>query len=109
MEDPSPLELGLLRVFHELYGSIGFPDASNFRVRGRANTGAGRYVDLWVTAEVATDDVLLDLGGRYVEMDGVPYGLMAVIHVDKRIPKQMEIAVYGEFSWDGVERAWSIV
>ena len=104
----SPLEVAVLRVFHELYGYRGFPPPERVRVRLRENTGAGRYVDLDVEEGSQSDDGYLDLGGRFIEMKGVPNGLMAVVHVKGHRVDQLEIAVYGNDPWDGEEREWSI-
>lgn len=106
--DLSPLEAALLRVFHELYGARGFPSPEGIRVRKRENTGAGRYVDLDVETDSQLEDGYLDLGGQFIEMEGVPHGLMAVVHVRDHRPDQLEIAVYGNDPWDGHERKWSI-
>jgi hypothetical protein len=50
----------------------------------------------------------LDLGGKYIRMSGVPHGLMAVVAVRGGKPVQLEIVVYGDVSWDGLERTWAI-
>jgi hypothetical protein len=106
---PSPLEAALLAVFHELYGDCGFPAVDKVRVRRRENTGAGRYIDLETADEVRLDDGYLDLKGRYIEMSGVPNGMMAVARVKDHRVQQIEISVYGEDPWDGEEREWTIV
>jgi hypothetical protein len=106
--DPSPLEAALLNAFYRLYGARGFPAPEKVRVRNRENTGAGRYVDLHVEVGSELDDGYLDLGGQFIEMEGVPNGLMAVVHVKDHRPNQLEIAVYGNDPWDGHERKWSI-
>ncbi len=108
--DPTPLEAALLKVFHELYGVRGFPTPEQVRVRRRENTGAGRFVDL--EAEVLDSELgdgYLDLGGHFIEMEGIPNGLMAVVRITDGRPEQLEIAVYGNDPWDGQEREWSIV
>jgi hypothetical protein len=53
-------------------------------------------------------DGYLDLGGAYVERALLPNGPMAVVAVTTGVPVCIEIAVYGEVAWDGVERAWTI-
>jgi hypothetical protein len=105
----SPLEAALVTVFHELYGDRGFPVASSVRVQRRENTGAGRYVDIVADNRVALDDGPVDLGGRYIKMSGVAIGLMAVAHIKNHRVHQIEIAVYGDAPWDGLEGNWSIV
>lgn len=106
--EPTPLEHALLRIFHELYGTAGFPLPERIRVRKREDTGGGRYVDLDAESALELQDGYLDLGGRFIEMDGIPHGLMAVVLVKGSRPVQMEIAVYGGHAWDGEERRWSI-
>ena len=108
MLDLSPLEVALLKAFHKLYGDRGFPAPDMIRVRNRENTGAGRYLDLHVEVDSQLDNGYLDLGGQFIEMEGVPNGLMAVVHVKDHRPDQLEIAVYGDDPWDGQERKWSI-
>lgn len=105
----SSLEYGTLRVFHKLYGSAGFPAPQDITVVRRENTGTGRYVELKSDALLTIGDGFLDLGGRYIEMSGVPNGLMAVASVDGGAVTQLEFAVYGNEVWDGQEREWSIV
>lgn len=105
----SPLETAVVKVFHELYGDQGFPSPSEVRVKRRENTGAGRYVDVATEVRVDIDDGSVDLGGRFIEMSGVPNGLMAVAHIRNHEVQQIEIAVYGNDHWDGTERPWTIV
>jgi len=105
----SPLEAALIKIFHGLYSARGFPPPDGIRVRKRENTGAGRYVDLDVVTHSQLEDGYLDLGGKFIEMEGVPHGLMAVIHVKDHRPDQLEIAVYGNDPWDGEEREWSVL
>jgi hypothetical protein len=104
----SPLETALATVFHELYGDKGFPAPNRIRVLRRENTGAGRYVDVDSDDHIALDDGYVDLGGRYIKMSEVPHGLMAVALIKNHRVRQIEIAVYGVFIWDGIERDWSI-
>ena len=107
--DPTPLEAALLKEFHRLYEARGFPAPEQVRVRSRENTGAGRYVDLDTDVmESELDDGYLDLGGRFIEMEGMPNGLMAVVRIKDHRTDQLEIAVYGNDPWDGQEREWSI-
>ena len=105
----SPLETALLAVFHELYNDQGFPFPEAIRVLRRENTGGGRYVDLESVKHVQLDDGHIDLGGRYIEMSGLPNGLMAVVLIKNNRIQQIELAVYGGDFWDGEERDWSIV
>ena len=107
--DLSSLEYGTLRVFHEMYGSVGFPAPQDIAVVRRESTGAGRYVELKCDASLTIGDGFLDLGGRYIEMSGVANGLMAVVSVDGGAVTQLEFSVYGNQVWDGQEREWSIV
>jgi len=107
---PTPLEKALLGAFHGLYGRRGFPSPEHVHIRGRNNTGAGRYVllEAEVTDGEELEDGYLDLGGRFIQMKGTPHGLMAVVRIKNHRPEELEIAVYGDGPWDGEEREWSI-
>lgn len=108
-EKPTPLELAILRVFYEEYGMQSFPFPDAVKVNARKNTGAGRLVSLESDARIHCQDGYLDMGGRFIEMEGVPNGLMAVVSVVNSALDQLEIATYGDDSWDGEERAWKII
>jgi hypothetical protein len=103
------MEATVLRAFHEIYRDVGFPPPEEIAVQRRENTGAGRYVDLDVMAEVNIADGYLDLPGRFIRMSGVPNGLLALVAVEGGRLRQLEFAVYGEDRWDGEERTWAIV
>ena len=105
----SPLEEALLSAFYDLYKDRGFPSPDRLRVRRRENTGSGRYVDLHSIDMTRIDDGYLDLSGRFIEMAGVPNGLMAVARIKDHRVREIEISVYGKDSWDGEERTWKIV
>jgi len=107
--EQSALETAILDRFHELYGAKGFPRAAAIRVLHRDNTGGGRYVDLECDAEILLDDGYVDLGGSFVEMKGVPNGIMAVVLLKGGRIKLLELTVYGGNFWDGEEREWRIV
>lgn len=103
------LEFTVLKVFHKLYGTSGFPDPASFVVKARVNTGAGRYVDLEAPSAPGCVDGFLDLQGRYISMRGLPLGMQATVAVEHGHPIQLEFATFGEHSWDGVEREWEII
>lgn len=105
----SPLECDILRLFFELYKSLGFPDLRDIKVLSRYNTGAGRYVYLAPDALIQCEDQFLDMNGAYIEMEGVKYGLMAVVAVTDRKMENLEIVTYGDCGWDGHERPWKMV
>jgi hypothetical protein len=108
-ERPSSFEFAVLKVFHSLYGdTCNFPDPNEVSIVERSNTGAGRYVKLESSIQVAMPDGYLDMGGRYIQMEGVPNGLMATVAITKGRIDVLEIAVYGNTSWDGQEKSWSI-
>jgi hypothetical protein len=108
-EKPTPLELSILQVFYEEYGIQGFPSPDVINVNARENTGAGRILSLRTNTRVSCQDGYLDMGGRFIEMKGVPNGLMAVVSVVRSGLDQLEIATYGNDSWDGEERDWKII
>jgi hypothetical protein len=105
---PTPLESALLNEFHALYGSEGFPRPEQVSLLSRQNTGGGRYVDLSSPSTAMNRDGYLDLGGKFVEIDGVPNGLMAVVLISDGQPKILELTVYGGDHWDGAERRWAL-
>ena len=105
----SALENTVLKRFHELYKDRGFPDVDAIRVRRRDFTRGGRYVDLESSLEVAVEDGYLDFGGHFIEMTGLPNGIMAVVLVNNRRVKLLELTVYGGEYWNGEERDWKIV
>src|SRR5919106_1265102 len=103
----SPLEVDVLSAFYELYRDRGFPRPDKVTVRQRANTGTGRYVDLTANELLQIDDGYIDLGGRVIEMEGIPNGIMATVAIVEGKLDQLELAVYGDDAWDGEEREWS--
>lgn len=109
LRNPTPLETALLAAFHELYRDRGFPSPDKVKVRHRENTGSGRYTDLDSPDKTQLDDGYLDLSGRFIEMSGIPNGLMAVARIQDHQLQQIEMSVYGDDPWDGEERDWKIV
>jgi len=53
-------------------------------------------------------DGYLDLGGKFIEMEGVPNGMMAVVLIVQGQPKTLELTVYGGDRWDGTEHQWAL-
>jgi hypothetical protein len=106
---PTPLELSILQVFYEEYGIQGFPSPDIINVNSRKNTGAGRILSLWADTRLSCQDGYLDMGGKFIEMKGVPNGLMAVVCVVHSGVDELEIVTYGNDSWDGEERDWKII
>lgn len=111
MNDSSltPLETAVFGVFHDAYRHLNLPPPSEIRVRSRKNTGAGRYVQVEPVDVGASPDGYLDMAGRFIEMKGVPFGIMAVVAIEHGQLVQLELAVYGDDAWDGVEREWAVV
>jgi len=105
----SALETAVLDRFHQLYQAQGFPPAEAVRVLRRENTGGGRYTEVECDAALRLNDGYVDLDGSFVEMAGLPNGMMAVILVKDGRLKTLEFTVYGGDPWDGDERAWKIV
>ena len=106
--DASELEIALLSEFHALYGANGFPSPSEVVVVSRDNTGGGRYVQVSASNRVTLKDGYYDLGGKFIQMQGVPNGMMAVARIVESDLLGIEITVYGGDYWDGKERAWSL-
>ena len=109
MLQSSALEKAVLECFHQLYQSQGFPQVSSIGIVRRENTGGGRYVELACDQQSQLEDGYIDLGGRFVEMSGVPNGMMAVVLVKGGRVQVLEFTVYGGDVWDGEEREWKIV
>lgn len=104
----TPLETALLSRFHQLYQAKGFPCAEQVNILGRENTGGGRYVDIECDASVDVADGYLDLAEKFIEMEGLSNGMMAVVRVKRGRLSILELTTYGGESWDGKERAWRI-
>lgn len=105
----SALEVAVLDCFHLLYQAHGFPLSEVIRVLRRENTGGGRYVALECDQQVQLEDGYIDLGGRFIEMVGLPNGMMAVVLVKNKNLQLLEFTVYGGDFWDGEERDWKLV
>jgi hypothetical protein len=105
---PTALESALLDTFHALYAKDGFPHPKQISLVSRDNTGAGRYVELSVSGSEMKHDGYLDLGGKFIEIEGVSDGMMAVVFITDGAPKILELTVYGGEGWDGIERPWAI-
>ena len=103
----SPLEHALIQlVASENWGGFRI-DA--LQVRRRENTGAGRYTYLEDGHRQALPDGTYSSQGKLLQMEGVKDGLAFVVDVSEGLINYLEIAVYGNETWDGVERAWKIV
>ena len=87
---------------------------NNFRVDGihairRENTGAGRFTYLEDSFGQRLRDGSYTAQGRLLEIEGVRDGLAFVIDVRDGKLRYLELAVYGNEGWDGVERRWRIL
>ncbi len=105
----TPLETAVLDRFHQIYQAKGFPSVESISILRRENTGGGRYVYLQCDAPVPLGDGYIDLGGSFIEMRGLPNGLMAVVLVKGGRLEVLEFTVYGGDFWDGEETEWKIV
>lgn len=108
---PTKLEAALLHRIYERNEDRGFPDPVTLRVARRDNTGGGRYVFFEQTPLFPEEDALMGSGNeyKYVEMSGVPSGLMAYAKVKQHRLEYLEIFVNGDGFWDGTERDWTVV
>ena len=104
----SPLEYLALEAIHLAHREKGFPAPNSVSVLARRNTGAGRYSMLSCDLPVPLEDGFYDMGGHFIEMEGVPHGLMAVVSVISERFHEIEIAVYGNYEWDGSEREFRL-
>ena len=98
----------MLKEFHALYGDNGFPNPSEISIRRREHTGGGRYVELATARSTSCPDGYLDLGGKFISIEGVPNGMMAVVLIARGRPSILEITVYGGDAWDGRETEWAL-
>lgn len=79
------------------------------RVKKRENSGAGRYTYLEDQHKQALIDGIYTAQGKLLEMVGVPSGMAFLIYVSAGLINFIELAVYGNEGWDGIERPWRIV
>ena len=103
------LEDAVLGHFHKIHRAKGFPLSEAVRVLERHVTPCGRYVEIESDIHVQMDDGYLDLEGSYIEMKGLPNGIMAVVMVNRQRVTMLEFTTYGGDSWDGNEDDWAIV
>jgi hypothetical protein len=103
----SPLERALI----ELVASENWRGfrTDSLVVTRRENTGAGSYVYIEDKRNQKLPDGTYAAQGRLLEMAGVPSGLAFMVDVSRERINYLEIAVYGDEGWDGVEREWRIV
>lgn len=103
----SPLERALV----ELVASENWQDfrVDALQVRRRENTGAGRYTYFEDRLKQVLPDGTYTAQEKFLQMDGVKDGLAFVVDISKGAINYLEIAVYGNEGWDGVERAWQIL
>jgi len=66
------------------------------------------YIELDDEAAQPLPDGTFAAQGRLLEMDGVPSGLAVLADVSGGRINHLELAVYGNEGWDGVERPWRI-
>lgn len=103
----SPLELAIV----ELVASEkwrGF-NPEHLRVLRREDTGVGRYVYFEDQKSQDLADGSYAAGTKFVEMEGIRYGLFFEIVVTNSRIDYLELVTCGGDSWDGVERHWRIV
>lgn len=103
----TPLESALV----ELVATENWPGfrIDRLRVKRRENTGVGRYTSLEDEHHQQLRDGDYGAQGWLLEMDGIKHGLGFVVNVSAGIINYLEIAVYGDEHWDGVERTWKLV
>jgi hypothetical protein len=106
------LERAVYDCIRAAHKNLRLPEAGDVVVLDRTNTGAGRFVKLSgitaATCQLGKAGSYLDMGGAFLEIPGVPNGLMAVLAVDAD-GAELEIATYGTHSWDGDETGWRLV
>lgn len=102
----SPLELAAVQAV----AADNWPhfQVDEIRVLTRENTGAGRFTYLRDLRGQPLPDGTFGAQGKYIEMEGVRFGLTFIIEVDGGRIEYLELAVNGDVGWDGVERTWQI-
>lgn len=102
----SPLERALV----ELVAAENWPDfrVDALQVKRRENTGAGRYTYFEDSGNQRLPDGTYTAQGRFLQMQGIRDGLAFLVDVSAGVINYLEIAVYGNEGWDGVERMWEI-
>jgi hypothetical protein len=114
VSDPTELQVEPLtqmeRTILELVSAENWP---GFRTDGvvvvrRENTGAGRFTYLQDLNHQLLQDGTYGVQERLLELEGVRDGAAFVVDVTSKTVRHIEIATYGNESWDGVERGWRI-
>ena len=103
----TPLESALVEL-------VATENWSGFRTDGlcvqkRENTGVGRYTSLEDKYKQQLQDGDYGAQGWFLEMEGIKHGFGFVVNVSAGAINYLEIAVYGDERWDGVERKWELV
>lgn len=103
----SPLERALV----ELVASENWQNfqIDALQVRRRENTGAGRYTYFEDRLKQVLRDGTYTAQGKFLQMEGVRDGLAFMVDISGGLINYLEIAVYGNEGWDGVERTWQIL
>ena len=106
----SPLS-SLERSLIQLVASENWKDfhVDALQVKRRENTGAGRYTYFDDQVKQGLPDGTYTAQGKLLQMDGVRDGLAFMVDVTGGLINYLEIAVYGNESWDGVERTWQVL
>ena len=104
---PTPLEIAILNEFYDAFKVGDFPPPDEIDVVSRENTGAGRFTEL--NCKVKT--LLSQPCGPdiKIEMEGLRHGLGCLMFFEDGVPSSLELHIWGDDSWDGVERPWRIV
>ena len=103
----TPLEIDILQRMHMQFGQKGFPQPVEVEAIARELTGVGVYLSISSTASVDLPDGTEGIGkySRYA-MEGLPYPLLASIHIDGGRVRFIELLAEGRTNWDGIERPW---
>lgn len=112
MEPVSKLEAQILACVSEYNGWILNDDIEFIEVLSRDNTGAGRFV--YFRSNIRQDklpvpDGVYSAGDKYIKCEELEYGLGFSVTIEKGAAVMIEIATYGNYSWDGDENKCSIV
>jgi hypothetical protein len=103
----TPLEREVLQAFLTEFGAAGFPAPDSIAVTARENTGVGRFTHLAAGARISHESPC-GLSAK-IEVEGLAHGLGALVFLADGQPEMLELHLWGDDAWDGVERPWKIV
>lgn len=102
----TPLETDVLHALHTEFEDAGFPSPDRIAAVEGENTGTGRFTDLASEAVIAQPSPCAL--SWIIRMDGLQHGLGALVFLADGKMQTLELHLWGDDGWDGVERPWEI-